>query len=204
MSEDFVICIGSEPRMQTLRYGEGIPSDLERELLEDLSELGIDSSEIRLEMGSAGYGAEILTVLEIIGGLLAIGPLIDQSLTAWPSIGKRFVRVLTRQRGKGYGVSVSEPVALALALAEMEKRNVHVSAARLVASHILPVAGSSIPGELIGSIARQPDRYYLFVLRTENGDTYVVTARSSGDIEEIRRLPTGDFMEYAGIRSPAD
>ena len=190
--------------MQTIRYGEGIPADLQDELFEDLRELEVAASDVRLEIGSAGYGAEILTVLEVVGGILAIGPLIDQNLTAWPRIGRRLARVLSKQRGHGYGVSVSEPAALALALAEMEKRSIAVSGAELVASHVLPVAASSIPADLVGSISRQPDRYYLFVLRLDDGDTYVVTARSSGDIEEIQRLPTGDFMEFAGLRSRRD
>ena len=201
MEEDFAICVSSEPRMQVIGPGEGIPEGLQAELLEDLRELDVEPSEIRLEIGSAGYGAEILTVLEVIGGILAVGPLLEQNLSAWPRFGKRLVRVLSRQRDKGYWVSVSAPAALSLVLADMDDRGIDVHSARLVASHVLPVAGSSIPEELIGTLKRQPDRFYLFVLRVEDGDHHVVIARSSGDIEARHRLPTGDFMEYAGVKS---
>jgi len=200
VDEDFAICITAEPFMQAIGPGEGVPEELKDELLEDLRELGAEPSQIRLELGSAGYGAEITTVLEIIGGVLAVGPLIDQNLAAWPRIGKRLFRVLFRQRGKGYHVSVSAPAALSLILAEMDDRGIDVRGIHLVASHVLPVAASSIPDDVIATIGRQPDRFYVFVLRTQSGDHYVVIARSSGDVEVMHRLPTGDFMEFAGVR----
>ena len=60
-------CRGAAPGTRD-GAGEKIPWDLQRELLDDLGELGVDSAEISLETGSEGYRAEILTVLEIIGG----------------------------------------------------------------------------------------------------------------------------------------
>ena len=94
---------------------------------------------------------------------------------------------------------MSGPAALSLVLAEMDDHEIDVHGVHLVASHVLPVVASSIPDELVNSIKRQPDRFYVFVLRTQNGDHYVVVARSSGDVEVMQRLPTGDFMEFAGV-----
>jgi len=201
VNEDFAICVSSEARLQRVDQERAIPPELADELLSDLEDLGVPSSEVRLEMGSAGYGAEVLTILTIVTSLLAMGPLVEENLSAWPSIGKRIARVMGRLRGKEYNVMVSEPVALALAISELSESGISVEGARLVASHVLPVRGGSISKEMITSFQRQPDRFYLFIVCTADDDTHVVIARSSGEVEEIRRLPTGSWLEYYGITS---
>ena len=194
MDERFVLSISGE-RFQTLEPGS-IPSNISEGLLGDFEDLGVSSSELRLETGSAGYGAEVLTILVVVTSLLAMVPLVEENLSAWPSIGKRIARVMSRLRGKQYAVQISEPVALALALKELSEIGTAVEGAHLVASHVLPVQGSSIPKEMTANFGRQPDRFYVFIVRTADDDTYVITARSTGEVEEIRRLPTGHWPEY--------
>jgi len=201
VSEDFVICVCSEERLHTVDQLQVIQPAIADELLADLEDLKVGSSDVHFEIGSMGYGAQMVTVLAVVTSILALGPLIEQNLSAWPRIGKRVARVVGRLRGKGYNVNVSEPVALALALKELEDNGTSVEGAQLLASHVLPVQGSSIPQEMIATIQRQPDRFYLFVVRTQDDDTFVFIARSSGKVEEIRRLPTGDSLEYYGIKS---
>lgn len=198
MDEGVILCLSGESFL-TLKPGE-LPQDLVAELMDDLAELGAPSSSVRFEQGTQGHAAEGATVLAIITGLLSIGPAIELNLRAWPAVGKRLRRTLRGLRKKGYSTSVSQPASLALALEDLDRRGVLTDADTLLASHVIPVQGSSIPENLRDSLRRQPDRFYLFVVRTEDQNTHVIVTRSSGALEHHLRLPTGDWTEYYGAK----
>lgn len=198
MNEDFAISVSSE-QLQVLDQGV-VPPDLAEKVREDLRDLGVPSSEVSLETGSTGYGSEAVTLLVVVAGIFFLGKRIDENVAAWANMGGRVRRVMDRLRKKHGSVAVSEPVALTLALEEMSDRGIPLEGIQLVASHTLPVANGSLPAESVNSFRRQPERFYVFILRTEDQDTYLLCSRSSGALEEIRRLPTGDWLEYGGIR----
>lgn len=179
---------------------ERMPPDALADMRSALDELGGPSGSVSFEHGCMGYGASLETVIAVVTGLLAAGPLIEQNLRAMERIGSRVRRVLRKLREHG-SVLVSEPVALSMVMNEMQGRGISLASARLIASHVIPVANYSVPPEAIGSFRAHPERYYLFVLQDDRDDTYLVICRSTGAIEDLRRLPTGNYMEYAGIKT---
>ena len=196
MSDDFAFCITSES-LQLSGPGR-MPPDALADLRSALDELGGPSDSVSFEHGCMGYGASLETVIAVVTGLLAAGPLVEQNIRAMERIGARVRRVVHKLREHG-SVLVSEPVALSMVIHEMQGRGIPLARAKLMASHVIPVANYSVPPDLVGSFRAHPERFYLFVLRDDRDDTYLVTCRSTGGIDDLRRLPTGNYMEYAGI-----
>lgn len=197
MTEDFAISLVSE-ELQVLSSKQ-IPSALADHVRKDLGGLGVPLSEIAIETGSAGYGAEVLTLIAIITAAFLAGKQLDEGLSAWANIGRRALKVVEELRGKYGSVALSEPVALAIALEELSSRGVPLGGMSVIASHTLPVAKGVIPPELVTEFRHQPDRFYVFVLQSEDRDSHLICMRSSGEILEVRRLPTGDWREYLGF-----
>ena len=196
MGEDFAFCVCSE-LLQRSESGH-LPPGLADGLAEAVRDLTLPDTPPVLESGSAGYGASMETILVIVTGLLAIGPAIEQNLKSWPSIGRRAEQALRKLRNQGH-VLVAEPVALSMLVAEMERRGIPVGDARLLASHVIPVRNTSVIAEAASRFRAHPDRYYVFILRDDDDDTHVAVCRSTGAIESVERLVTGNYMEYAGL-----
>ena len=199
MSDDFAFCISSESLQMSYPASmrPGALEDLRKDVLD---ELGVTPSSVSLQSGCQGYGASMETVIAVVTGLLAVGPLVEQNIRAWERLGDRTHRAVRRLRQHG-SVRVSEPVALSMVIHELSGRGISLTRARLLASHVIPVANYSLRPAAVGDFRAHPDRYYIFILRDDKEDTYLVTCRSSGAIEDLRRLPTGNYMEYGGIQN---
>jgi hypothetical protein len=162
--------------------------------------------ETELSLGSAGYGADAITVFAAITGAAALvasvfsqGKDIDANLAAWRSIGRRIQTALPRLAAKYGDVSISEPAALALCIQLLHERDIGSAGLKLLSHATTPVANGSLSEGCVDEFRFQPDRFYVFVFRDSNQDTYTVTLRSSGRVESITRLPTGDWLEYHNI-----
>lgn len=201
ITEDFAISFASEELQLLCEHG--IPDELVEDLLADFRELRELDSNVRLETGRGGYGAEILTLVVIFGAVFLSGKRIDENFAAWANMARGIGRTLARLRHKKRGaIAVSEPVALALAIEELSNREVSLDGFSILTTLTIPVAKSVVPPELVNDFRYQSDRFYLFVFRTGEGDAYVVLLRSSGEIEEVRKLPTGNWTEYLDTRQP--
>lgn len=194
MGEDLIFCITGEG----LRLTDAgtIPPSLVDEIRNDMEELDVSPSDIQLEIGVAGHGAQVLTILAIVSGVLALGPLIKDNLEAWPAIGRRIARAIGRLRDTRYGVMISEPAALAVALKELEDSGVSLEGAVLMTSDVLPTVPRWTDSDRARSFEKHPERYYLFIIVTEENDTYVVIERSTGEIELIKQLLTSNWLEF--------
>jgi len=197
MLEEFIICLGAE--------GTGAIDDARvadqfgEQVREDLAPLGAAPEQVRLELGSAGYGAEATTVLVTIAAIFLVAKSIEDNLEAWPRLAGRLRQVLDMLRRKHGGFSVSEPAALLLALEELKDRRFIAGKVQLVDHTVLPVFNGTIQPPLLKDFRHQPDRIYLFTFRNDEQDVIVVCLRSSGQFEFITRLPTGNYMEYFGV-----
>jgi hypothetical protein len=200
--EDFVICLGAD-ELAAFRSGQVEPNFGE-EVRQELEDLGVRPEQVALQPGSAGYGADALTILATIAGVFLAGKAIEDSIEAWPKIGLRLRRVLAKLRDKHGSATVSEPGALALALQEMHDRGLPTVGVKLLNSLVLPVFNGTIDAALLEHFRHQPDRFYLFTFRTAESDVVIVCLRSSGEVEFIRRLPAGNYMEYYGVIQKGD
>jgi hypothetical protein len=196
--EDFAISVVSN-ELQAVEDGS-IPGRLEAYLRADFKELAEEPVQLHLERGISGYGYSaatiILTVINTAGAAATIG----QGITALV----KYARGLQSGLGKlkknedVIRVAMSEPAARSIAINTLVEQGVAEDGLTVVASHVLPVANGSLPENALRDFSRQPDRYYLFILRAGNEDTFVVCMRSSGQVEFFQRLATGAWMEYVG------
>lgn len=194
MGEDLIFCVTGEG----LRLTDAgtIPPSLADEIRKDMEDLDVSPSDIQLETGVAGHGAQVLTILAIVSGVLALGPLVKDNLEAWPAIGRRIARAMGRLRARRYGVMISEHAALAVALKELEDSGVSLEGAVLITSDVLPTVPRWANSDEARAFETHPERYYLFIIVTEENDTYVVIERSTGEIDLMRQLPTGNWLEF--------
>jgi len=194
VGEDLIFCVTGEG----LRLTDAgtIPPSLADEIRKVMEDLDVSPSDIHLKTGVAGHGAQVLTILAIVSGVLALGPLVKDNLEAWPAVGRRIARAMQQLRGKRYGVMVSEPAALALALKELEDMGVSLEGAVLAASNVLPTVPRWTDSDRARAFKEHPERYYLFIIVTEENDTHVVIERSTGEIELIKQLLTGNWLEF--------
>ena len=197
MTEDFAISF--VPAELETHAGSDIPPALADEARADLAGLGIDPAQITIARGSHGYGAEVASIVAIVVGLFLLAKPIDENLAAWVNLAGRVRRVVDSLVKKRGAVTVSEPVAVLLALDAMGARHIPLDGASLVAAHTIPVANGVIPPELLPDFRHQSDRFYILVFRAADQATYIVVMRSSGEIEEFRRLPTAGWSDYFGI-----
>jgi hypothetical protein len=197
MTDEFAISY-VPPELQ-LYGGSGIPEPIAEAARGELADLGVDPALVELTTGSHGYGAEGSSILLLLAAAFFMGKKIDESLAAWVNIAGRVRQVvdgLTKKHGE---VAVSQPAAIALALDAMATRGISVDGVSLVAAHTLPVANGVIPPEMLSDFRHQSDRFYVIIFRTADQATYIVRLRSSGELEEIHRLPTTGWSEYYGL-----
>jgi hypothetical protein len=95
-------------------------------------------------------------------------------------------------KGKFGASRVSESVALAIALDHLFGVSARPERIEVIGCHTVPVRNGSIPAELEPIFCKQPDRFYVFVLRTSPGNTHVVGMRSNGTIEFVNLIPTAN------------
>jgi hypothetical protein len=198
--EPFALTISAEALFEddAGEFGENAQAQLRTEL----ADLDLHGSDIEFDVGSAGYGADsILAVVVLTGlaGLFMAGKKIEDNLDAWVRLGTRFRKFLRRLSKSHRGVSVSQPVALALVIARILEVYPNVNCVEVAGAHLVPVANPNLSSAFLHNIKYQPDRVYVFVLVTSAGDTLVAAIRSSGGIEFLQRLPTGDWLEYFGV-----
>ena len=201
MEEAFAISFSDAPDLAVDEDGE-YTSAAVREILSELTELGEFAEDIKVSQGSVGYGADTTVAIVVLTGLASLffsGKRVEENLDAWIRMGKRFWKAVERLRRRRGGVSVSEPVALALALAKVAESIETDTEVEILGRHCIPVQNASLKPSLEKDFAHQPDRLYVFVLRSSNGDTIVVGLRSDGRTELLHRVRTGSWLEYFGV-----
>lgn len=194
MGEDLIFCVTGEG----LRLTDAgtIPPSLADEIRKVMEDLDVSPSDIHLKTGVAGHGAQVLTILAVVSGVLALGPLVKDNLEAWPAMGRRIARAIGRLRDRRYGVMISEPAALAVALKELEDSGVSLEGAVLMTSAVLPAVPRWTDSDRARAFEKHPERYYLFTIVTEENDTYVIIERSTGEIDLMRQLQTRRWLEF--------
>jgi hypothetical protein len=202
MTEDFALIFSEGDDVE--EDGNGYSPAWVDHVRWELAEL--DSPErISVTRGSVGYGADgfvVFAVLTGLSGLFFLGKQIDENIDAWVRLGGKLKSVIKRLRVRRGRILVSEPAALALALDNIAGRHEAGRITEIVASHRFPVLNASLGESFRDNFANQPDRFYLFILRTELNDIFVAGIRSSGELEFAQRLPTGNWQEYYGVVGP--
>lgn len=169
----------------------GVAPDFETE--------GFEPAEIQWTQGSAGYGADAVTLIATLGVLSAIflsGKKIDENLDAWIKLGRRLKSLLTRLKEKYGWVAVSEPVALAIFLNRLNEAGVDLKDVEVLSQTTIPVRNESIPPEITSLFHHQPDRAYVFVLRVDERDTYACGMKSDGSEAFFHHFPTGNHRRF--------
>lgn len=175
-----------------------VPEEFARQVIDELHRLGISPADIELKTGSAGYGADALTVIAVISGLVALPVTLRESAAVLVSLGKRIRKAVSSLRAKYQGVSISEPAAFVLAVVHIAENLDLEGEVILLASQVIPVRNSSLGAGYELDFRYQPDRFYVFILQDSSGNTYVVALRSNGVFEFVHRLPSGNWREYQG------
>lgn len=199
MNEEFAIVFS--PGDDAEFSDDEFSADFRERVVRDLADLD-DPQRIIVRQGSVGYGADTITVVAVLTGLSALflsGKSIEENFDAWMRIGTRLQAALKRLRARVGAVSVSEPAAMALALDAVLQADEGVQLSEVSGSHTFPVRNGSLAECIQNDFAHQPDRFYVFLFRTVAGDAYVVGMRSTGQVEFLHRLPTGDWMEIFGV-----
>jgi hypothetical protein len=207
MTEQFAISFSpDDPNLHT--HGD-LTDAIVLTVQDDFRASGFNPEEVDLSVASAGYGADATLVLAVVAGLGTLflsGKRIEENLDAWAKLGKRFKEVCERLKRRHGAFAMSQPVALAVILDHVGHLAQEHNRIEVIGSHTLPVRNSSIPGEMVPHFQHQPDRFYVFVLKTSIGDTYVAGMRSTGDITFLHRVATGNWWEYISVRdnTPAE
>lgn len=202
MDEEFALVItdndaGADP-------GERPAPQEAEEILSRLRGLA-DDSQVELTVGSAGYGADWITVTAAVTGaatllvtLFAQGTTLRDNIAAWRDIGVELRAAIARLKDKYLDVSLSEPAARVLAVSMLLERDIGLDGLELLSHTTVPLPNSGLTRDQLANFRYQPDRFYVYVFRDMIQDAYVVTLRSTGQVESIQRLPAGDWCEYHG------
>jgi hypothetical protein len=132
------------------------------------------------------------------------GKKIEENIDAWVRLGARFRKLYRGLNARPGHTAFSMPVALALAIDHIVSEDVDVEGLTLLGSHIIPVANGSLRREDWPLFKRQPDRFYVFILGTNNYDSFVVGLKSGGDFLFVHRVATGDYAEFFGLLDSTD
>jgi len=165
------------------------------EIMRELAPLS-EPKKTHLEVGSAGYGADAITVIAILAGLFLRSKDINDALDAWPELGHKLKRAVEALRAKHGRVSMSEPAALLWAVELLKERDVATDQLQVLSAVTIPVVNRSLNQKYLRDFRFQPDRFYVLTFRDGAGDAWVVTLRSTGELESIQRLPAGNWQEY--------
>jgi hypothetical protein len=166
---------------------------------DDFRDLDVSAEQISITSTTTGYGAAGLTVLVAIGGVFFLGKRIQENIDAWLDLGAKLQAVVKKLHARHGEALLSEPAALALALRLLEEGGHSLKNAELMDSECFPVHNGVIPAPMVEKFSSQPDRFYLFAFEDGNSDVLIICLRSSGEVEFIHRLPTGNYLEYFGV-----
>ncbi|MBN1461403.1 MAG: hypothetical protein JXA57_17890 [Armatimonadetes bacterium] len=176
-----------------------VPDAFARQVIDDLRGLGVSPGDLELKTGSAGYGADALTIIAAITGVIALPVAVRDSATVLIGLGKRIGSAVSSLQAKYQGVSISEPAAFLLAVVHIAESLDLDGEVILLDSQVIPIRNSSLEASYESDFRYHPDRFYVFTLQDSRGDAYVVAMRSNGVFEFVRRLPSGNWLEYSGF-----
>lgn len=193
-SDDFELVIVMNELNEPNAYQESII-----DVLGDLSNEGIETSNARAEITSCGFGADALALFIFLGiGLFFAGKKIEENLDSWIRLGKRITNAITRLKKRRANVMLSEPMAAALSISHVINTDAHYSHISLLSNITYPIPNLSLNPELIKIFKEHPYRYYVFGWGVDNEFVRIIYMTSYGKIIFTHKLPL-DYFEFHKI-----
>jgi hypothetical protein len=169
------------------------------DVLADLSNEGIETSNVRAEIKGYGFGAEALALFIGVGlGLFFAGKKIEENLDSWVRLGKRLSKAILRLKKRRANVMLSEPMPAALSISHVVDIDVNYSHILPLSSVIYPIPNSTLNPELIKVFKEHPYRYYVFGWGIDNEFVRIIYMTSYGKIIFTHKLPL-DYLEFHKI-----
>ena len=168
-------------------------------VVEEFAAEGISVAPPPDSVRSWGYGADTMSLVLLVATGSAIffnGKGIEENWDAWKRLGGRVKRTLSRLKARNTAPRISAPLAASLAVEHGSGATGGLEAVELLA--VLPPSNGSLDPSAVDSFKAQPDRYYLFLLRT-NSEASIVGITSDGRVILTRSLPM-DYHDYLELQ----
>jgi hypothetical protein len=193
-SEDFELVIIMDKFNEPNTYQESII-----DILGDLSNEGIETSNARTEITGVGFGADAIALSIFLGiGLFFAGKKIEENLDSWIRLGKRLTKAISRLKERQADVILSEPMAAALSISHVVNVDKNYSRISLLSSITYPIPNAALNPNLIKIFKEHPYRYYIFGWSIDNKFVRIIYMTSYGEIIFTHKLPL-DYLEFHKI-----
>ena len=165
------------------------------DVLSDLGNEGIETSNAHTEFTSVGFGADAISLLIVLGGLFFAGKNIEENLDSWIRLGKRLLKAIARLRGRQANVMLSEQMAKALSISYVMDVEANCSSILPLSSATYYVHNASLNPDYRNIFKYNPYCYYVFGWGIDDKLVRIVYLSSNGEILLSHKLSL-NYLEF--------